>query len=87
MLEKANKAITEEYSPTYISGFIDTDINERKDTTSQDDLCPISRRINFEIRVPTRGNISSTRRREPSSYNREYNVEVTDTLNPTSERL
>ena len=69
LLEKVNKAIAEEYYPIYVSGFIYSDINEKSYTTYQDDLCSIIRIINFEIRVPISGNISSTRRREPSYSN------------------
>ena len=65
-LEKVNKAIAEEYYPTYVSGFIYSDITEKSYTTYQSDLCSIIRIINFEIRVPISGNILSTRRREPS---------------------
>ena len=62
-LEKVNKAISEEYSPTDVSGFIDSYINEKSYTISQYDLCSIIRIINFEIRVPISGNILSTSRR------------------------
>ena len=85
LLEKVNKGIPEEYSTTYVSVFLDLDINERRDTTPQYDLCSIRSRIHFKIRVPTSGNISSTRRREQFSSNINHNYEVIDTSNTTSE--
>ena len=84
-LEKVNTEISEKDYPTDVSGFLDADINDIRDTTSQYYLCPIIRRINFEIYVTTRSNISSISRREPFYSNRDYNLEVIYKSNPTSE--
>ena len=82
-----NKSIAEEYLNTDVSGFLDADIIQVRDNTYQDYLFAVSRIINFEIRLPASGNISSTKRREPSSSNSDHNFEVIDTSNPNLERL
>ena len=85
-LNKVNKAIAEEDSPTYVSGFIDADINDKMKTTSQYYLCLIIRRIDFEICFPNSGNILFTSRIEPSSSNSDHNLKVIYTSNKTLER-